>query len=117
MEASEADFRETVSKLTRYMPSHEVMEMALTFIQDTEIGISELSGFFENDDLEGQQRCLHTIKGNSQTMGATNVAHLCKHAESQLKMIGSVPQKALLLQQLGDALLHFKSLVNRVSLQ
>ena len=114
MFSEEEEFRSVVTKIGHYLTPRELWETIQTFVSDAEATLDELSQMGDNADADTMTRHLHTLKGNSQTLGAAALAQLCKHAEYQLKMIGYVPEKPLLLQQMGDALQVYKSLITVV---
>ena len=60
--------------------------MLCDFIQEAKQQIQDSEGFYQKNDCKGVQSELHTLKGNSGTLGAAEVYTICKKIEAKAKV-------------------------------
>jgi CheY-like chemotaxis protein/HPt (histidine-containing phosphotransfer) domain-containing protein len=63
-----------------------VKGMLLEFISEAKQQIESAEKAFQRDDCQGVQAELHTLKGNSGTLGASQVHEICEKMEAKAKL-------------------------------
>lgn len=85
--------------------------MLTEFIAEAEAQIAAAEQAFSSDDCKGVQSELHTLKGNSGTLGAAVVHTLCEQIEGKAKAC-EFSQFPTEIQELKQALAQFKQAIS-----
>ena len=62
-------FRQTLQELSRDLGSDGLAEILTSYLADGRRRVDALTGFLEDDDLDGLGRCAHSLKGSSSIFG------------------------------------------------
>jgi HPt (histidine-containing phosphotransfer) domain-containing protein len=73
--------RTVFERLTATMGGAFVAELTDTFVEDTRELIATLRRGLVETDLDAFRRAAHSLKGNSETLGATGLAALARELE------------------------------------
>jgi DNA-binding response OmpR family regulator len=76
-----------------------VLKIIKSFVADLACVIEEIQHLLQKEDIEQAQRKLHTLKGSSADVGATDVAQIVKDIEEILFYQGDTYEKMLALSQ------------------
>tara|TARA_R110001599_G_scaffold353357_1_gene591851 strand:- start:4519 stop:5163 length:645 start_codon:yes stop_codon:yes gene_type:complete len=74
-----------IKELQKYASKKELLEIYKEFETETSIALQQLKSHIESNDIDKILSILHTIKGNSASLGLTLIAKLSEQVESEIK--------------------------------
>ncbi|WP_323757068.1 response regulator [Roseivirga sp.] len=75
----------TIKELRKYASQHELLEIYKDFESETSEALKQLKSHFESNDIDKILSILHTIKGNSASLGISPIAKFSEQVEFEIK--------------------------------
>ena len=89
-------FRQTLQELSRDLGPEGLAEVLASYLADGRGRMDALTGFLEDEDLEGLGRCAHALKGSSAIFGLTELERAALAVEMASRPPGDVGVGALI---------------------